>query len=115
MREIPKTVQVGPYNYTIHVDADAVVTMNEEFQDSEGCPVGTVGMTDPVRLVILMDPVMPDTAMRATLLHELFHAVSDLCDLGDAAVEEDWATRGAPALLDVLVRNPEVTAYLLGE
>ena len=53
--------------------------------------------------------------MRVTLLHEVIHACADLAGLEDEATEEEWASRLAPALFQVLNQNPSFVAYLVGE
>jgi hypothetical protein len=96
-------------------DADAQTTLQGHSPDvADMFDDGSVGLTDPHRLVILLDNTLAEDAFKVTLLHEVMHAIADAADLHDEATEEDWATRGAPYLLDTLRRNPDLVSFLLG-
>lgn len=90
---LPDRVIVGPYVYTIlHVapadESDAGETLSDQ-------------------LIIRITPDLPQPRARATLFHELLHACMDL--IGNPLTseqEEDLVNRLAPALVDLLDRNP---------
>lgn len=66
---------------------------------------------------ILIRPGMAVDHEVVTVMHELLHAVTEMCGLDHrlgVSEEEDVVTTLAPALVDVLRRNPELVAYLMG-
>jgi hypothetical protein len=112
---VPSTVQIGPNKYRIQADTDALTSLRGSSQDVAGSVEedDCAGMTCAHTQVILVDPTLGPDAFKATLLHEVMHAIADLADLHDEATEEDWCLRGAPYLLDTLRRNADLTAFLL--
>lgn len=104
---LPKTVQIGPYTYRVaeewheHGPAELV---------SEKLCYGT---TTHSSLVITLRPGLPGDKTRATLVHELLHALWELGAL-DEGQEEVVINTLAPLILDTLRRNKRLTEYLLG-
>lgn len=64
--------------------------------------------------LIRLDSTRPPSLVAQTLLHEVLHAVWVFTPLPTKR-EEDVVTALSPILLDVLRRNPEVVAFLVGE
>lgn len=102
---LPPSIEVGPFTYLVRTDLAA----QAELSNAE-----SVGLTLADRCEILISLEQAPQRMRATLLHEVLHACADLAGLEDDASEEEWASRLAPALLQVLTQNPRVLAYLVG-
>lgn len=109
--ELPAVVEVGPHPYAVTAEELAWLRVF-----AETAAEGLVGQTDHNLLTITIDPKLAPAMARDTLLHEVLHAVFSAVgvsrDLG-ASKEEDAVNRIAPALLDVLRRNPPLVAYLL--
>jgi hypothetical protein len=107
----PAHVDVGPYRYTIVVDELTIRRAENEER------ARLHGRTEHSRLTIELDPSLPAVKEREVLLHEILHTVAEMVgvrsDLGFNR-EESVIMRMAPALLDVLRRNPDVVAYLTG-
>jgi hypothetical protein len=104
----PARLHVGPHQYTVNVDA---VRCRD---------LGVRGQTDADALAILLNPALPISMQRDTLLHELLHALFDVqgTDVSDRPLldddEEERLVRGlAPLLLDALRRNPRLVTFLL--
>lgn len=106
---IPPVVTVGGRTYTIHSDEETSRLTSDD---------GSRGMTFTERLRIHLNAEMPDDLIRETLLHECMHAAWDFVGLGKAgaiAEHEEQAIKAlAPVLVDMLRRNPEIVAYLVG-
>jgi hypothetical protein len=106
----PKRVQVGPHRYRLVIDADAMNRASAEH--------GTrlLGRCDNEQLLIVVDPRQAPSQQRETVVHELLHAACDLAGLSEDAladdVEERVVRRLAPVLLQVLVDNPKLVAWL---
>ena len=112
----PDTVQIGPYQYKVLMDADAQTNLKGVSPDVDGSdPDECVGLCDSHNLTILIDPTLAPSAMQAVFAHELIHAMDELVGLDDDSTEEDFANRLGPQLCDLLRRNPAVVAYLTGE
>ena len=75
------------------------------------------GLTDTRRAVIAINPLIAETMQRETFLHEVLHACEFYAGMIDDSrkyASEEWITRLSPVLLDALLRNPAMRAYLLG-
>lgn len=102
----PYSLRIGPFTYKVGCDPSSQAVLEE---------AEAVGLTIPDALEIhLSEELSPDRA-RATLLHEVVHALADLADLGDDGTEEEWASRLGPLLLQVLRDNPHMLAWVLEE
>ena len=95
----PKRVVIGPFSYQVVVDADRL-------------PADLYGQCDKGKHVIALHPDQSDPRLRATLVHELLHALCDLTGLDDDKTEERIVTVLAPALLAVLRDNPRLVGWL---
>lgn len=106
---IPAAVQVGPFAYEIQADEDAANRVSYE----DACRL--IGQSNPERQTITLRPSVASMCLRDTLLHEVLHAICSLTgvskDLEDDE-EEKAVNRIAPALLDVLRRNPALVEFL---
>lgn len=109
--KLPRRVHVGPHTYRVVCDA---VAMAVECRDAGE---DLVGRCSHRTLTIHIEPDQAASQMRDTLLHEVLHAVANMTALdgewGDER-EEETILRLAPALLDVLRRNPRLVAFLTG-
>lgn len=95
----PKRVQVGPIAYTLRQD-DLITD---------------VGQTHPDRQLILLRTNQAPDYLADTVLHEVLHACLAHTPLElSEETEEHVCLVLAPALLDVMRRNPELVAFLLG-
>lgn len=98
----PKYIYIGPYRYVISAS------------NKLGEPDDLDGMTDTSRGKIILRKRLSFTRKRETLLHEILHAVWDVCALKNDN-EEDMVTRIAPILLDTLRRNLDLVDWLVEE
>ncbi len=107
--KLPGKVHVGPHTYRVICDTAA---MNAECRDASE---DLAGRCSHRTLTIHVDPDQARSQMRDTLLHEVLHAVANMTALdnewGDEQ-EEEVILRLAPALLDVLRRNPRLVEFL---
>lgn len=103
---MPVSVTVGPYLFA--VQSDAAQFLNAE--ESEGSRL--YGRTNLLSGVIDIRPQTAVTMNRETLLHEILHTIFFLTKI-TSDKEEEFVGRIAPALLDVLRKNPDVVRYLL--
>lgn len=104
----PRKVQVGPFVYTVSSDqAEMAAAVREDRKEM-------FGRTDHAALRILLEPTQTEPRMRDTLLHEVLHTLTTLTglDMELGQDEEGMVNRMAPALLDVMRRNPQLVAYL---
>jgi hypothetical protein len=97
----PARLQVGPFRYEVVVD-DARI------------PPDLFGQCDKGQHVIALHPHQSPDRLRATLVHEVLHALCDLTGVDDDKGEESIATALAPALLGVLRANPRLVEWLVG-
>jgi hypothetical protein len=104
---LPATIEVGPFTYTVTTDRTDVL---EECHERDA---RLLGHTDNNTLAIWIAPDYPAGAKRDTILHETLHAILHVTHL-DADIEDDEAfvRRLTPPLLDLLRSNPELVAYL---
>lgn len=108
--KMPTEVVVGPFHYRVTTDkAEHNQACREEQTE-------LAGRTDKWLQVISIEPMLASEQKADTLLHECLHAIAEIVGLskewGDQ--EEGFVRRLSPALLDLLQRNPQVVAYLLG-
>jgi hypothetical protein len=109
--KLPRRIHVGPHIYSVVCDAAA---MAAECRDAGE---DLVGRCSHRTLTIHIEPDQARSQMRDTLLHEVLHAVANMTALDGewgAEREEEVILRLAPALLDVLRRNPRLVAFLTG-
>lgn len=109
----PHHVDVGPFRYTLTVDKPALNALSIERRKYMAAE------TDPDALTITVDEGLAVLAERAVVLHETLHAIVSLVGLDDPSgplgtgdIDEQVIVAVAPALLDVLRRNPDLVAYL---
>lgn len=95
----PTSVTVGPYRYKVVVD-DARI------------PPDLYGLCDKGKHTISLHPDQSAVRLRSTLVHELLHALCDLTGVDDDKAEERIVTVLAPALLEVLRKNPRLVDWL---
>lgn len=92
-----RTVKVGPHTYTVGT-----------------APAPDLGHCDADNLKINVSPQQAPTQERATLLHELFHAIANRTGLdkswGDA--EEFYVTLLADEVFALLRANPKLVEFL---
>lgn len=97
-------VTVGPLTYRVLFDQDAAL----ELEDDSGRCLAERGE-------LWIHSQLGESQVRETVLHELLHALLSLTgldmDLGEKKAE-DTCRRLAPALLDLLQRNPLVVNFL---
>lgn len=107
---LPKGLLVGARRYTVICSQAGI--------DSESVERGEElhGVTNTSTMRVTLNPKNSADRQRDTLLHEALHTVLDLVglnqDLG-AEMEERVVNRLAPALLDLLRRNPRLVDYLM--
>lgn len=104
----PSKVQVGPFTYTVSSnEAEMAAAVREDRKEM-------FGRTDHVALHIILEPSQSEARMRDTVLHEVLHTLTTLTglDIELGQDEEGAVNRLAPALLDVLRRNPALVDYL---
>lgn len=107
----PKSVRVGPYRYTVKVDADRIKELEKESN------VDLYGITTHGILEIVLQPDVADTVLRETLLHEVLHAVlfnTGISDRMTDKAEEHLVRALSPALFSLLRDNPDLVQYLTG-
>jgi hypothetical protein len=108
--DVPTSVRIGPFKYTVLCDAQARLRAVEHAADGKGL----LGYTNPNLLEITVAEQMPRQLQQETLLHELLHAIASVTGLtvewGDD--EEQIICRLSPVLLDVLQRNVELVDFL---
>lgn len=106
---LPAQIQVGAARYVVVAEQRLIDELSVEDR------VDLNGQCDRRRLRIALRPGMAPDREAITVVHEVLHAITEmvgLTDRFDADQEEDIVSRLAPALLDVLRRNPQLVAYL---
>jgi hypothetical protein len=105
----PRSVQIGPYRYTVVLDQVALDRMNAE-QGSIAA-----GRCDREGQRLLIQPKMGPDSLREVFFHEVLHALTELTgldqELGEEA-DEKVVLRLAPMLIDTFQRNPSLVRYL---
>lgn len=108
---IPLSVRVGPYRYTVKVDADRIKELEKESNTD------LYGITTHGHLEIALQPDVADMVLRETLLHEVLHAVlfnTGISDRMTDKAEEHLVRALSPALFSLLRDNPDLVRYLTG-
>lgn len=103
----PKKVKVGPYDYGVRFDDDAMSA------------AGANGACLPDTATVLLDSTCSPSTERDTVLHELLHAVwkqthlvIDYPDSDSDSPGEKLIQTLAPRLLGLLRDNPKLVTYL---
>ncbi len=99
MSKPPRYISIGPYRYRIKLVREL------------GEPEELDGVTDTAGSKLLIREDLSPSRMRETVLHEILHAVWDVCNLSKA-YEEKTIMSLSPILLDVLQRNEELVEWL---
>ena len=109
MAEMPKSVQVGPYTYTVLVDQAKMNLLRVEYANAN-----QVGSCDFWQHQIVLAPEPCGAVQRETLLHEVMHACHKAVgiDANTKLTPEELLARTGVLVLDTLQRNPDLVAYL---
>lgn len=107
MTDMPSSVRVGPYVYTISQD---VAKLQEHERKQRGA---YSGYSDHSKMEIVVGPEEAACSQRETLWHEVKHCVIHLFGEYGKQDDETYVRRTAPMELAVLRDNPELVAYLL--
>ena len=105
---LPDKVKVGPLTFDVTDDA-----MSHVLAEHEEKTAGLYGRCDYKKQAIVLDPGMAPGQYRATLLHEVLHAVFHTSG-GRFDNEEEIVGEIEFPLLGVLRDNPALVAYLTG-
>lgn len=110
MAALPTSARLGPFEYRIS-------DKRADWKRLKIDPDTHWGYTHHDTSTILLNPKMPDTLRRVTLLHELLHAgaFSGGVHDGRKRTEEEWVSLAAPRLLDCMDRSPDVARFLFGQ
>lgn len=110
IRTIPDRITIGPAVYTVSTDeVDLLRACRSDRAD-------LLGHVDHRHLTIVLDADQAPGSLRDTLLHECLHAVLDYTGLAyEIDNDEALVRRLAPALLDLLRRNPPLVKALLSD
>lgn len=109
----PRHVRVGPYTYRVNYSAAAADWASLEVDDY------VRGYCQHLDALIIVRPQATHAQDAETLLHETLHALLEMIGIRNALdrlapnLEEDVVAALAPALLDVLRRNPRLVAFLV--
>lgn len=107
---LPSHIDVAGRRYELRTDPETARQLRDR---------GSRGETYGDRARIELDPDVPLSLLRETVLHELLHAAWDCTALriepGLVGAEERIVTSLAPIVLDALRRNPQLVALLFGE
>lgn len=98
----PKKISIGPYLYSLQAMPGMADTD------------GTVGVTYVSKTLIRYDSEQSPAMQRATVLHEVLHAVAHTVGIDDEVelTQEAVIGRIDGILLGVLRDNPDLVAYL---
>ena len=108
---VPTSVIVGPYTYTVKVDAERIKVLEKESNTE------LYGITTHGTLEIDLQPEVADLVLRETLLHEVLHAVLYTTGIADRLSdknEEHLVRALSPALFSLLRDNHDLVQYLIG-
>lgn len=108
MSEMPKSVKVGPYVYSIGTDTAKIRAFEHERGDA------VAAMTSHHMLEINIDPSHAPGFQRESLLHEVKHCICHLVNFSGKLTEESMIEATTGAELAVLRDNPDLVAYLTG-
>ena len=102
MKELPKSVKVGDFTYTVNP--------NDDF--TQGAEVYAAVSDARLEIRIGIEPSTSPLRVRAALLHELVHAVVSVYG-GDEDLDEPLLAALSSGLFQVLRDNPRVTGFIL--
>ena len=108
---IPQHLQVGPFTYEVAVDQARIDRAGHEAHTEYA------GLSNHERLTIVLMQGLAVEVERETLLHEVLHCVVNAAGRPSSRgplEQEEWVLAASPGLLDTLLRNPQLIAYLLG-
>lgn len=97
----PSEVLIGPYRYPVVFAADPALTLQPNW--------GNISH-DPHRIDVMARA--DEMRQRAILLHELLHGIDEQIVIG---LSEKQVLKLAPALLELLRRNPLLVGWLMEE
>jgi hypothetical protein len=104
-----KTIEIGPTTYKVEHTKEAIT--EERIGQNDANVQATITYSKSKNVV---SPDLEESQKRLALWHEITHGI--LCDLGLTMINnEDVVTPLASKTLEVLRRNPELVAYLVGE
>jgi len=97
----PKTVQVGPYTFTLQPTPDLLDT-------------GKVGDCDEAKALIRYVPDIDPIMLRSVIVHEILHACALMAGIAvtDKLDHETFVHRVEPMLLSVLRSNPDLLTWI---
>ena len=99
--DMPKTVRVGPHDYSILRKPASVMK-------------DTLGHCDSSTLQIWVKQRLRKSKSQEILIHELFHAMTlQALDTTKQHDDEAYIVVLAPLMLQMLRENPQLVAYLL--
>lgn len=106
---VPKTIQVGPYQYTVELDGTAAYDYSY------------LGVCLYRSKRINLDPLQADTELPQTLIHEVLHAIGQAYEIDEWGRHKtddhgkviDKIDLMASGLLQWLRANPAVVAWLV--
>lgn len=105
----PKSIKIGPFVYEVSKDQAKMDRAAVEGGD------GRIGECDTGVGTIYLSPKLGPMQQAETLLHEIFHAITDMTGIApQLGMETDEIVVRAlsPAFLDLLRRNPALVRYL---
>lgn len=107
---MPDKVKVGPLTYDIK--NDSLAHMLAEYEQK----AGLYGRCDNPKQALILSPDLAPGQLRATLVHEILHAVINVSgvSLGNDDAEERAVAAIEMPLLGVIRDNPALIAYLTG-
>lgn len=112
VNNIPTTIRIGPYDYTVIVDSERIKELERETSSE------LYGITSPGILEIALQPNVADMVLRETLLHELIHALfynTGISERFTDKTEEQIVRALSPALFSLLRDNPALVACIMGD
>ena len=108
MSDLPRSITIGPFVYTVTDDDTAhAVAVKRDGVDTWGSISYGLG-------TIALEPNQNAAHKRVALLHETMHGCWHLTDKQHADDEAAIRILAAP-MLDMLRRNPDLVAYLMAE
>lgn len=110
MTALPKQILMGPYMWTVAKSKQTWDAIKRSGAGDDGC----IGFCEAPALTIHIQPELPPSLERETLLHEILHAAAFTAGIHDERKhgEEKWASHLSPPLLDALRRTEGLLEYL---
>lgn len=115
----PRFVYVGHRSYRLFLSKQKWAELRARQESAHGL----LGQCDNEQLIIHVNPDQHPVELRETVLHECLHAIWDIVgsreelsafrDEDERAHEERLVLKQAPRLLEFLLDNPELLAWLL--